>query len=140
MKRTLLLLSCLVLPGCALWSRLMGPPHAPPEEASTFEFPFGLPPEGRLVIPGPAAVAVQLAMDDFRPWNIGPHPGATAREACLYQRESFDVTVAPGGEGLVFVRFSVRDGACDAGGPPIMDQGATYAVDIKSKRILAVQR
>ena len=85
-------------------------------------------------------VAIQIALDDFLPWHAGPHPGATPSDACLYQRESYDVTVAPGGEGVVFVRFTVRDGVCDAGGPPVMDHGATYAVDVRGHRILAVLR
>ena len=139
MKHIPLLLCCLTLTGCSLWHRIMGPVHAPPEEAERVEFPLALPEQGRQIIPGPVAVALQLALDDFLPWNVGPHPGATPREKCLYQRESYDVTAAPGPNDVIFVRFTVRDGVCDAGGPPVMDMGATYAIDVRGRRILAVQ-
>jgi hypothetical protein len=78
-------------------------------------------------------------MEDFRPWYIQPHRGATPDEICLYQRESYDVTTAPGPEGILFVRFTVKDDACTSGGV-ILDMGATYAIDVKAWRILAIQR
>lgn len=140
MRHVTLVLCCFMLTGCSLWHRLVGPAHAPPEEAAGVEVPLTLPEGGRQIIPGPIAVAIQLALDDFLPWTAGPHPGATPREICLYQRESYDVTAAPGPNEMIFVRFTVRDGVCDAGGPPVMDMGATYAVDARGKRILAVQR
>ncbi|WP_224371948.1 hypothetical protein [Hyalangium versicolor] len=139
MKRALLLLGCLALSGCALLRRYPQPVHAPPEEAARVEFPkFDLP-EGRQTLSGPALRAIQLAMDDFLPWDTQPHKGATPREVCLYQRESYDVTVAPGPEGIMFVRFTVRDSVCDVNGPPILDMGATYAVDVQRWLILAIQ-
>ncbi|WP_317987924.1 hypothetical protein [Hyalangium gracile] len=113
--------------------------HAPPTEASQVQFPLDLPKEERLIIPGVTFKAVQLAMEDFLPWDVRPHRGATADEFCLYQRESYDVTTAPGPEGVLFVRFTVRDGICNTEGP-VLDMGATYAIDVTGWRILAIQR
>ncbi|WP_228558267.1 hypothetical protein [Myxococcus sp. AB056] len=90
-------------------------------------------------IPADLAAAISLAMDDFRPLGVKPHRGATPDEVCLYQRESFDVTVAPGPEGVVFVRFTVKDGTCAKDGP-VADMGSTYAVEVAKHRILAIQR
>ncbi|MFL5348381.1 MAG: hypothetical protein ACJ8AT_26595 [Hyalangium sp.] len=140
MKRTWVLLCCLTLPGCVLLRHYPRPVHAPPEEAAKVEMPrFDPPAEGRQVITGPMLKAIQLAMDDFLPWDIQPHKDASPREVCLYQRESYDATAAPGPEGIMFVRFTVRDGVCDMNGPPILDMGATYAVDVMQWRILSVQ-
>jgi hypothetical protein len=139
LKSTLLFLSCTLLTACALFQRPPRPVHAPPEEAARVQFPLDLPKEERLIIPGTVLKAVQLAMEDFLPWNIRPHRGATPEEVCLYQRESYDVTTAPGPDGVLFVRFTVKDGACNMGGV-ILDMGATYAVDVNGWRILATQR
>lgn len=140
MKRAFVVLCCLTLPGCALLRRYPRPVHTSPEEAAKVEFPrFDPPAQGRQVVAGPMLKAIQLAMDDFLPWDIQPHKGATAREVCLYQRESYDATAAPGPEGVMFVRFTVRDGICDVNGTPILDMGATYAVDVQRWRILSVQ-
>lgn len=139
LPRCLLLGVCLALPACGLFQRPVRPPRAPPEEAARFEFPLEIPAEGRQRIPGAVAAAIGMAMDDFRPLGVKPHRGATPDEVCLYQRDSFDVTVAPGQEGVVFVRFSVKDGACDEEGP-VADMGSTYAVDVNQWRILAIQR
>ena len=133
------LLLCLALPACGLLQHPVRPTRAPPEEAARFVFPLEIPADGRMRIPGSLAAAVGMAMDDFRPLGVKPHRGATPDEVCLYQRDSFDVTVAPGPEGLVFVRFSVKDGACDDEGP-VADMGSTYAVDVNKRRILAIQR
>lgn len=105
-----------MLSACALFQRPSRPVHAPPEEAARVEFPLDLPKEERLIIPGTVLKAVQLAMEDFLPWDVRPHRGATPEEICLYQRESHDVTTAPGPDGVLFVRFTVRDDACTMGG------------------------
>ena len=139
MKRHLLLLPCVLLTACALFQHPPRPLHAPPAEASQVQFPLDLPKEERLIIPGTVFKAVRLAMEDFLPWDVQPHKGATADEVCLYQRDSYDVTTAPGPAGVLFVRFTVRDGVCDKGGP-ILDMGATYAIDVNRGRILAIQR
>ena len=78
-------------------------------------------------------------MEDFLPWYVQPHRGATPDEVCLYQRESYDVTTAPGPEGVLFVRFTVKEGVCNADGP-VLDMGATYAIDVTGWRILSIQR
>jgi len=139
LPRCLLLILFVALPACELFQRTVRPTRAPPEEAARFVFPLELPAEGRMRVPGTVAAAIGLAMDDFRPLGVKPHRGATPDEVCLYQRDSFDVTVAPGPAGVVFVRFSVKDGACDQDGP-VADMGSTYAVDVNQWRILAIQR
>ena len=139
LKRPLLFLACTMLSACALFQRPPRPVHAPPEEAVRVEFPLDLPKEDRLIIPGTVLKAVQLAMEDFLPWDVRPHRGATPEEVCLYQRESYDVTTSPGPDGVLFVRFTVKDGACTSGGV-ILDMGATYAIDVTGWRILAIQR
>jgi hypothetical protein len=140
MKHSLVLLLCAFLPACALFQRPPRPVHASPQEAASFAFPLALPAEGRQDISGIMLAAIQLAMEDFRPWDTQPHEGATLREICLYKRESYDVTVVPGGEGLVYVELAPRTGACEMGGPPVMDFDAIYAIDVKTWRILAVSR
>ncbi|SDD43477.1 hypothetical protein SAMN04488504_101872 [Myxococcus virescens] len=140
MRNSRLVLLVLAL-GCGGQSyvRPLKPERAPADEAARFTFPIDLPADGRMRIPADLAAAISLAMDDFRPRGVKPHRGATPDEVCLYQRESFDVTVAPGPEGVVFVRFTVKDGACDKDGP-VADMGSTYAVEVAKHRILAIQR
>jgi len=138
-KRALLLLPCVFLTGCVLFQRPPRPIHAPPEVAAQVQFPLDLPKEQRLIIPGTILKAVQLAMEDFLPWYVRPHREATPDEICLYQRESYDVTTAPGPDGVLFVRFTVKDGVCNTEGP-VLDMGATYAIDLTLWRILAIQR
>jgi hypothetical protein len=133
------LLPCMLLTACALFQRPPRPIHAPPEEAARVVFPLEFSKDERLIIPGTVLKAVQLAMEDFLPWNVRPHRGATPDEVCLYQRESYDVTTSPGPDGVLFVRFTVKDGACTMGGV-ILDMGATYAIDVTGERILAIQR
>ena len=110
------------------------PSQAPPE----------LPAEGRLHVPGNVAAAIQLAMEDFLPMNARPPAGARAEEACLYQRPSYDVTAAPGPEGVVQVRFAVDEAACptqtlrgSSPGLALMDM-TVYAIEIRTMRILAI--
>lgn len=136
MVRPLLLL--VLFPTCALFQGYPRPTHASPEEASQFQFPVDVPAEGRQIIKGARLRAVQLAMDDFLPWDHRPPPDATPLEACLFRREAYDVIVAPGEEGVVYVSITANPDAC--GGPPILDAGATYAVDTRTWRILAIQR
>lgn len=141
MKSTLLLSVLLLLPGCtffrSLWHR--GPVHASPEEAARVQFPLDLPKETRTTVSGAMATAMQLALDDFLPLETKPHKGATAEEVCLYQRESYEVIAAPGPEGSMFVRVTLRPRVCEKGGP-LLDAEATYAIDVPGRRILAVQR
>jgi hypothetical protein len=140
MKRKILpILLLAFLPACT-FLQLFGryrPERAPQEEARRIDFPM-MDPEDSLEIPGTIAAAIQLAMDDFRPRDLKPHRGATAEELCLYRRESFDVSAFPGPEGVVFVRFLLKPKVCEPSGP-ILDAGASYAVDVRQWRILAVQ-
>ncbi len=57
----------------------------------------------------------------------------------MNQRQSYDVRTSPLPDGVVLIRFSVSPGACTQGGA-VMDMGATYAVDTRAWRILAVQQ
>ncbi|NOJ82817.1 hypothetical protein [Myxococcus xanthus] len=129
----------LALPACALFQRPPRPVHAPPEEAARFEFPpTGIPEEGLHSIPGDMARAIQLAMEDFYPWDKkAPTPSHPGRE-CLYRRESYDVYAAPYQEGVVLVSIVLSPQACGAQTIP-NDMGALYAVDTRAWRILAVQ-
>ncbi|RYZ36825.1 MAG: hypothetical protein EOO71_30360 [Myxococcaceae bacterium] len=138
-KQGVLLLLALSLPACSFFRRPVRPVFALPEEAARFKFPLDLPAEGRMLTPATVAVATQLAMDDFQPLDRQPHKGATPDEICLYRRDSFDVWTSPASEGVLLVRFVPRDNACDSDGP-VMDVSATYAIDVKQWRILAVKR
>ncbi|CAM4316897.1 hypothetical protein G4177_00230 [Corallococcus sp. ZKHCc1 1396] len=137
MKSGLLLPAWLLLPACALFHRDSRPVHAPPEEAARVQFPLDLP-EDAQTLTGSMVTAMQLALEDFRPLDLKPHKGATEEELCLYQRESYDITAAPGPEGVTFVQITLKPQLCEKQGP-IMDMGATYAVDVKGRRILAIQ-
>ena len=55
------------------------------------------------------------------------------------RRESYNVFTAPGPEGVMFVRFVLDPDACKLA-DPVLDMGATYAVDVNKWRILAVQQ
>lgn len=138
-KRGLAALLALPLSGCVLFARPIRPPRASDAEMARFQFPLDLPAEGRTQTPAIVAVATQLAMDDFRPLDLKPHQGATADELCLYRRDSFDVWTSPGPEGVMFVRFVPRQDACNSEGP-VTDASATYAIDTRQWRILAIQR
>ena len=129
----------LALPACALFQRPPRPVHAPPEEAARFAFPpTGLPEEGLRRIPGDMARAIQLAMEDFYPWDRKPPTTSHPSRECLYRRESYDVYAAPYQEGVVLVSIVLSPQACGAQTVP-NDMGALYAVDTRGWRILAVQ-
>ncbi|MBJ6764388.1 hypothetical protein JGU66_26755 [Myxococcaceae bacterium JPH2] len=135
------LLWLVLLSGCSLFRGAPRPVHAPAEEAAKVQFPRDLPREGLLEVPGPIAAAISLAMEDFRPLGTKPHAGATPLEQCLYRREAFDVAAAPGPEGIVYVQFSFSPSHCaEHERDIVLDMGATYAVDVRTWRILAVQR
>ena len=135
--RPSLLLLCALLGACAPRASL--PVRVPAEEAAWFKFPASLDASEQVVLPATVAAAIQLALEDFRPQGTKPPRGSDAVEACLYQRQSFDVQAAPWKEDLVLVRFSLSPGACIEQGP-VTDQGSTYAVDPRQGRIVAVQR
>ncbi|WP_163989835.1 hypothetical protein [Pyxidicoccus caerfyrddinensis] len=139
MKRALPALF-LILPACALFQRPPRPVHAPPEEAAAVEFPLALPLEGRQIIAGTTLRAIQLAMEDYLPWDRKLPAGATPLQECLSRRESYDVATAPGPEGVMYVSLIPNAEACDIGGPPILDVGASYVIDVRGWRILKVQQ
>ena len=139
MKHYLLLLACLVFPACALFQRPFRPVHASPSEAAQVAFPMEIPEEGRQIIRGPMAAAIQLAMDDFIPRDLKLPRSLTPEEVCLHQRESYDAVAAPGPEGIMFVRLTLSPEACKMTGI-LLDMEVEYAVDVKGWRILAIKR
>lgn len=113
--------------------------YVPAQEAAWFKFPEALPQQEQQRLPGRMAAAMRLAMDDFLPRDVRPAHGAPPQEICLAQRQSYDVQVAPGPEGIIWVGISLAPGACTRGPGPLIDMGATYAVDVRRGRILAVR-
>lgn len=141
MKRLLFLLPlCAWLPACMLFQRPPRPVHAPPHEAVNFEWPQVLPSEGREHLSGTLLAAIQLAMEDFLPWDLKTPKDAPPREQCLDKRDSYDVVAVPGGEELVYVEILLRPGACEMDGEVLLDAGGLYAIDTRNWRILAAQR
>lgn len=132
--RPSLLVLCAFLGGCA--SRPPLPVRVPAAEAAWFKFPASLDESDQVVVPATMAAAIQFAMEDFRPRGTKPHRGSSPDEACLYQRQSFDVQAAPSTEDFVLVRFSLSPGACIEEGP-VMDMESTYAVDPRQAHIIA---
>lgn len=100
------------------------------------EFPYGgLPKEGSVRLEGNTVAAIQLAMDDYLPWGAPPPNAPFEVAPCLGHRESYDVTTAPGPEGVILVRFDVNTGVCQSDGQ-LLDI-TTYAIDIRTMRILS---
>ncbi|MBZ4419656.1 hypothetical protein [Myxococcus sp. RHSTA-1-4] len=139
MRCSALLLAAVVFSGCALSRRPFRPEHAPKEEAARLPYPLWLPESGRVQVPAVVAAAISLAFDDMLPRDVEPPRGASPDEVCLYRRDSYDVEAAPLNEEVMLVGFRVREGACRAEGKTATD-AATYAVDVRTWRILAVQK
>lgn len=139
LKHPLLWVLCALLPGCALFQRPPRPVHVSPQEPVEVTFP-DLPTPESVSLSGPMVVAIQLAMEDFLPWDTEPHKGATPREVCLYKRESYNVIASPEVEGVIFVEIYPRPGACEMGGPAVKGFDVIYAIDVKNWRILTVER
>ena len=113
-------------------------------EKDPMQPPPELPREGRLRLEGNVAAAIQLALEDFLPGEARPPEHTRPEEACLYRPDSYDVTAAPGPEGVVQVRFTLDEEACptnalwgSSGALASMDR-TVHAVDIRTMRILAV--
>jgi len=135
-------LSLPILLGSVLVACVHAPPpvaRVPPQEAAWFKFPEELPAAGQQTIPGTLSAAMQLAMDDFLPRGWEPSRGASAQAICLGQRQSYDIAASPGPGKVVWVVISLAPGACTWGPGPLLDDGATYAVDTASWRILAMR-
>ncbi|NTX05872.1 hypothetical protein [Myxococcus sp. CA040A] len=129
-----------LLPACALFQRPPRPVHASQAEAAKVEIPLAFPEEGRQIIPGATLRAIQLAMEDYLPWDYKLPGTATPLQQCLARREAYDVVAAPGPHGVVFVSIVPNPEVCDVGGPPLLDIGATYAIDVTGWRILSAQQ
>ncbi|WP_338866785.1 hypothetical protein [Myxococcus stipitatus] len=130
----------LFLPACTLFKRPPRPVHASREESARVEIPLAMPDKGHQVIGGAMVRAIQLAMDDYLPWDRTLPDDAPPLYQCLSRREAYDVAAAPGPEGVMFVSIIPNPEICDVGGPPILDVGATYAIDVVGWRILSVQQ
>ncbi|HYO59848.1 hypothetical protein [Archangium sp.] len=113
--------------------------YVPPEEAAWYRFKHPLPEQGRQTLPGSISIAIRLAMEHFLPRNTSAPPGADAVDICIRQRQPWDVEAAPWKEGVTLVRFVLGPGACQWGGAPLLDMGATYAVDVHNGRIVSSQ-
>jgi hypothetical protein len=137
MRRALPVLLCLVLSACM--AKNQASRYVPPAEAAWYRFKRSLPEEGRQSLPGSMAAAVQLAARHFFPENASLPPGADAVDICIRQRQPWDVEVAPWTEGVMLVHFSLGPGTCQWGRAPLLDMGATYAVDVHNGRIVAIQ-
>ena len=114
--------------------------YVPPEEAAWFKLPQEFPQKGQETLSGTLAVAIQLAMEDFIPWHASLPPGASSTEICRLQRQAYDVETAPLGEEVMLVRIFTSPGACHLELPTDTGMGATYAVDTRNWRILAMRR
>ncbi len=139
MRCSALLLVAVLSSGCTLLRRPFRPEHAPKEEAAQLPYPLWLPESGRVKVPAEAAAAISLALDDMLPRDVKPSRNATPDEVCLYRRDSYDVEAAPLSEDVMLISFRVKDGACRAEGKT-STEAATYAIDVRGWRILAVQK
>jgi hypothetical protein len=111
--------------------------YAPPAEAAAVEFPsLTVSTPGLQRLDGNMAASIQLAMDDFLPWDAPPPPSSPIHEEpCLRRRESYDVTAVPAPEGVMLVRFNLNTDICKSTDQLI--NIVTYAVDIRTMRILS---
>ena len=137
MRSTLPIIMGLALAACTHTSASIA--YVPPEEAAWFKFPYELPDSGKQTVPGVMAVAIQLAMDDFLPRDAKPERDASPQDVCLQQRQSYDVQASPGSGDIIWVDISLSPGACTRGPGPLLDIGATYAVDKAQWRIMAAR-
>jgi hypothetical protein len=139
MRLSALLLAALLCSGCALFRRPFRPEHASKEEAAKLPYPLWLPESGRVQVPATVAAAISLAFDDMLPRDVAPPRNATPDEVCLFRRDSYDVETAPLNDAVLLVSFRVREGACNTEGRTAAEAG-TYAIDVHTWRILAVQK
>lgn len=132
-----MLLMNLVVTACVTAHRPVA--FVPGLEASWFKFPDDLPAEGQVKVPSTLAAAIQLAVEDFVPWDSPSPRGADTFDECAAQQASYDVSAVQGPGGIVFVSISLSPGACGRY-RWVMDLGAVYAVDVRNQRILAINR
>jgi hypothetical protein len=81
------------------------------------------------------AASIQLAMDDFLPWDAPPSREPVHQAPCLRRPESYDVTAVPSRESVMLVRFDLNTAVCEPNDPLI--NVTTYAIDIRTMRILS---
>lgn len=125
----------LMLQACAPAHRLV--PHASQAEADRVQFPqLELPEAGRVRLDGNVAAAIQLAMEDFLPWDAQRRPVAD-RAPCLDQWESYDVTTAVLPESVLLVRFEPSLDRCASGEQFV--ELVTYAIEVRTMRILSIE-
>jgi len=135
--RTAILCLSLLLNGCSLlgYHKLRRAERAPPEEASRVSFPDSMEQEGTH-LEGPAAAALEVAMNEFLPPDARVEARSEQLAHCLSRRATYDVTVLKENDNLYFVRILPRFSRCGIElETPIMDVGATYAID-RNGRIL----
>ncbi|RKH53065.1 hypothetical protein D7V93_27250 [Corallococcus llansteffanensis] len=112
-------------------------PHASQAEADRVEFPqLELPEAGRVRLDGNVAAAIQLAMEDFLPWDAHRKPVAD-RAPCLDQWESYDVTTAVLPESVLLVRFEPNLERCASGQQFV--ELVTYAIEVRTMGILSIE-
>lgn len=135
-----ILLSCCC--SCSAWSSLFRRPprpvRAPPQEALQLLLPTDVPEEGRRIVNGKMVKAIQVAMEDFLPWDWVLPPDSSPKDQCLAKRDSYLVMAAPKDKHVMFVSIALEPEACTKpGDPPILDMGKLYAIDTDDWRILA---
>lgn len=123
-----------LLSGCARFGyyKISKVERAPLAEAEQVVFPNSY--ESGIHLEGPAMAALEVARNEFMP----PGATATARDEklarCLAHRDTYDVTVLKANDDLYFVSFLPRFSRCGIElEPPIMDAGATYAIDRRGR-------
>jgi hypothetical protein len=119
-----------LLTGCSYFGYYLNrrPERASPEEAAKVVFPNSF--EQGIHLDGPAMMALEVAMREFLP----PDARAEARNErlarCLSRRDTYDVTVLKANDELYFVDIFPNLARCGIElATPIMDVGATYAID-----------
>lgn len=120
----------LLLSGCSLlgYHKVRRAERAPPEEASKVSFPDSM--EQGIQLDGPTAAALEVAMNDFLPPDARAEARSEQLAKCLSRRDTYDVTVLKENDDLYFVRILPRFSRCGIElETPIMDVGATYAID-----------
>lgn len=111
--------------------------RAPPEEAARINFPESI--ENEIHVPGPMAVALEIAMNEFLP----PGSRVTSNDPdkrvanCLSRRSSYEILLMRASDDLFFVKFIPNLERCGLK-DEILDGGAIYAIDSKG-RVLDVR-
>jgi hypothetical protein len=128
-----------LLSGCSFlgYYKREKPERAPPEEASTVQFPDSF--EGGVHLTGPMMAALEVAANEFLPPGSEVEGKGVEERVlkCLSRRDTYEVFVLQSSDNLFFVRFSPVLKRCGIDSE-ILDGGAVYAIDGKG-RILEEQ-